>query len=703
MPAVLSCFADQDSRVRYYTTEALYNIGKVAKGEILLYFNEIFDALCKLSADSELSVKNGAELLDRLIKDIVSEKATSYASVVDANSEMRSPTGSYSEEIDVEVIVGSFNSKPMAFSLEKFIPLLAERIYVVNPFTRMFLVSWITVLNSVPDLDLVTYFPKFAHGLFKFLNDTHHDVRTATGRVLDEFLIEIKSMSDLKEHKLDKDFISHICRTDLYRLKSQDHMVRDQRGFKEIGSCDAQSFVQVDYSRLIEILLPHLSTSDESIQLTALRWISELFSISPLTMIRFTPKLLFVLLPALSHPSDPLRRSARSLNDKLGSLVLDGFGANHDQAGAVLISSTDKDTLGEKQNLAAAHHECRSDLLDFSATVNALTLQLLEEHEETRISALSWLMMLHQIAPRSILTLDDGTFPVLLKTLSDPSEEVVKQDLQLLAQISTHSETVYFQTLMTNLLTLFSTDRKLLDTRGSLIVRQLCYNLDPERIYRSLAEILEGEDDLEFASMMIQLLNNNLIVAPELLDLRKRLKRSEQEDGQALFSVMYKSWCHNAVATFSLCLLAQAYEQASGLLQIFAEFEVSVGLLVQVDKLVQLLESPVFTYLRLQLMEPESYPYLFKCLYGLLMLLPQSSAFTTLRNRLNCVSSIGCMHIIPKQSNDLKMSGGMKGKKAYWLALFQKFRSVQLRHEAASKQRMRPTYGGCISDVVAVE
>jgi len=49
--------------------------------------------------------------------------------------------------------------------------------------------------------------------------------------------------------------------------------------------------------------------------------------------------------------------------------------------------------------------------------------------------------------------------------------------------------------------------------------------------------------------------------------------------------------------------------------------------------------------LRLQLLEPEKYPYLFKCLYGLLMLLPQSSAFVSLRNRLNAVSSMGFLHI----------------------------------------------------------
>lgn len=52
--------------------------------------------------------------------------------------------------------------------------------------------------------------------------------------------------------------------------------------------------------------------------------------------------------------------------------------------------------------------------------------------------------------------------------------------------------------------------------------------------------------------------------------------------------------------------------------------------------------------LRLQLLEPEKYPYLYKCMYGILMLLPQSSAFAALKNRLNSVSSIGYLHVAPK-------------------------------------------------------
>ena len=65
------------------------------------------------------------------------------------------------------------------------------------------------------------------------------------------------------------------------------------------------------------------------------------------------------------------------------------------------------------------------------------------------------------------------------------------------------------------------------------------------------------------------------------------------------------------MATFSLCLLAQTYEQAYHLLQVLyvysldiilicltalsADLEMTVNMLIQIDKLVQLLESPVFT------------------------------------------------------------------------------------------------------------
>jgi vacuole morphology and inheritance protein 14 len=136
------------------------------------------------------------------------------------------------------------------------------------------------------------------------------------------------------------------------------------------------------------------------------------------------------------------------------------------------------------------------------------------------------------------------------------------------------------------------------------------------------------------------------LTAPELAPLRKSLQKSFQanatEKDKITFQSLFLCWTHNAVATFSLCLLAQAYDISSKLIQKFADADVTVGFLMQIDKLVQLLESPIFIQLRLHLLETDSplHTDLLKSLYGLLMLLPQSQAYKILSDRLATVSSL---------------------------------------------------------------
>ena len=102
-----------------------------------------------------------------------------------------------------------------------------------------------------------------------------------------------------------------------------------------------------------------------------------------------------------------------------------------------------------------------------------------------------------------------------------------------------------------------------------MIVCQLCISLDAERIYRTFSAVLEKEQDIEFAAVMVQTLNLILMTAPELAPLRKLLKGlREDPNGQSFFVSLYRSWSHNAVATFVLCLLAQAYHHACLLVHI---------------------------------------------------------------------------------------------------------------------------------------
>eukprot|EP00053_Salpingoeca_punica_P015814 m.146505 g.146505 ORF g.146505 m.146505 type:complete len:687 (+) comp16809_c0_seq1:187-2247(+) len=535
IPPVLACFEAPDSRVRYYACETMYNISKVARGETLAFFVRIFDGLSKLAADPDSSVKSGAELLDRLMKDIVTEHRV--------------------------------------FDITNFVGLLSERIFSVNPHTRQFLVSWLTVLDSVPDIHLLNYLPNFLNGLFKILSDQSGEIRRGCENIMTEFLRELK----------EKD--------------------------------------EVDFAAIVPILIMYCQSQDQLTKFTAITWVNEFVALAKRKMLPFVAELLGSILPSLASEVDvKIRDLATLTNQNLMKLVTD---------------PTDNGLEG----------------FNLAPTLSVLTLQFLSKSIPTRVASLRWVLKLQRCMPDSIFKHIDEIAPALLRTLSDQTDKVVLLDLEVLAEVSTPSpdgstaerdknSAAFFDKFIEDLLQLFSTDDGLLEKRGAFIIRHLCLLMTPERIYRALAGKLVADDDLEFAGLMVQNLSIILITAPELYPLRKQLKDLSKPENCSLFIALYRPWCHSPISTFALCLLTQCYDHACDLLQKFAELEVTVGFLVEIDKLIQLLESPVFTYVRMQLLEPQKNAYLVKALYGLIMLLPQSTAYHTLKARLDCVPII---------------------------------------------------------------
>ncbi|GAY56524.1 hypothetical protein CUMW_172560 [Citrus unshiu] len=518
VPPVLNSFSDQDSRVRYYACEALYNIAKVVRGDFIIFFNQIFDALCKLSADSDANVQSAAHLLDRLVKDIVTESDQ--------------------------------------FSIEEFIPLLRERMNVLNPYVRQFLVGWITVLDSVPDIDMLGFLPDFLDGLFNMLSDSSHEIRQQADSALWEFLQEIKNSPS------------------------------------------------VDYGRMAEILVQRAASPDEFTRLTAITWINEFVKLGGDQLVPYYADILGAILPCISDKEEKIRVVARETNEELRAIKADP-----------------------------------ADGFDVGPILSIATRQLSSEWEATRIEALHWISTLLNRHRTEVLHFLNDIFDTLLKALSDPSDEVVLLVLEVHACIA--KDLQHFRQLVVFLVHNFRVDNSLLEKRGALIIRRLCVLLDAERVYRELSTILEGEADLDFACTMVQALNLILLTSSELSELRDLLKKSlVNPAGKDLFVSLYASWCHSPMAIISLCLLAQTYHHASAVIQSLVEEDINVKFLVQLDKLIRLLETPIFAYLRLQLLEPGRYTWLLKALYGLLMLLPQqSAAFKILRTRLKTVPS----------------------------------------------------------------
>jgi vacuole morphology and inheritance protein 14 len=413
----------------------------------------------QLAADPELSVKNGAELLDRLVKDIVAESAATYVSVLQANSpeeslaetEMEGSSPTYADD----------EPFPTAFSLPRFVPLLKERIHVINPFTRIFLVSWITLLDSIPDLELVSHLPAFLGGLFSFLSDPNQDVHVATQQALEGFLAEIKRIARVKrgveESRKNRtakeghartlsdsgstgtdEALRQTERLSLDEERSNTATPMEEKDEGADGSWIPGQDVEVDHQKIIEILIPFLDSPEEELQLTALRWVDNFFEICPEDLLPFVPKLLSQVLPVIAHQTELVRHAATkvnvSLSDLVGSLAEDSPAPSASAAIPTLARLATKDSMDGPQQTARRDSQTRQSLskellaeqgrrtpviststpgtttpplvkagdLDYSATVNALTLQFLNEHEQTRVTALEWLLMLHRKAPRKV-------------------------------------------------------------------------------------------------------------------------------------------------------------------------------------------------------------------------------------------------------------------------------------------------------------
>lgn len=138
-----------------------------------------------MAADPEPPVKNGGELLDRLLKDIVGEVASDYVPMsLETENPNLPPPHDVTSKLSQLNLEGENNEKepvvdrlkePSAkladferkttFSLSRFIPLLSERVYVIHPSTRMHLLSWVRNLDSIPDLEMVAWLPEFLDGI----------------------------------------------------------------------------------------------------------------------------------------------------------------------------------------------------------------------------------------------------------------------------------------------------------------------------------------------------------------------------------------------------------------------------------------------------------------------------------------------------------------------------------------------------------
>ncbi|UKJ90617.2 HEAT repeat containing protein [Theileria orientalis] len=493
---VLLSFYDQDIKVRYYACESLYNIIKKCKFESISCVDEIFDGICKLTCDVDEDVKYASQMLNRLLCGIILE----------------------------------FDDIPMDLITD----MLANRIFVINPFIRHLIISWVVTLNSVPRIDMIEYLPKVFLGLSNMLTDTNKDVRNAAESCLNDFLTMFKKK---------------------------------------------YSGTQLMNDELFKVILLNCKRTEHAIKMPNIVWMKEISAIQP-QIIHFRGFYQFL---------DFIIVSLEDVNEEINKMA------------------------SEANRLLYENVNTVKSLSHVDQIAKALTQRILEsQNEQVILSVLDWFCLMLEISPGKMDSLcgflSKSVVSCFKQSHSQPiMESTLKTFFMLISMGDKH-----FEMLSLELLDLFKNEKNLLEESGRVIVLNLCKQVGFERFYT--------------------IITNSMKLSHEAQEFRNELLTQEK---RSLADQLQEIWSFNSSSALSFALWTEKYDLAQDIVNNISTSTLNIDFLVNLDQIVQLLDTHIFIRLRLHLLKPDVYPSLLKSLLGLSMILPQNETNRNLMRRLN--------------------------------------------------------------------
>jgi vacuole morphology and inheritance protein 14 len=267
---VVGCFRDFAATVRYASIEAMYNIVKVLRSEILPFFPNIFRGMIELFADVDTDVRRAAQQLDSILKSIIVES----------------------------------EANPTIFDSEKFMSLIYDMVKGArNPSVQQMLVSWLLVLDSIPSFDLLYYLPNFVEGFFLMLASQNKDVKQSVFNCLKDFLEEIKCSKRIAEMRT---LIGHMVQLSTHS-ESFVRSVANTWINELLAECPLELASQ--FPNCLQAILKFLSDSEKQIvdladktNTAMIQYIEEIFRQNEASCINFE-YLVEVLMDHIDHPS----------------------------------------------------------------------------------------------------------------------------------------------------------------------------------------------------------------------------------------------------------------------------------------------------------------------------------------------------------------------------------------------------------------
>jgi vacuole morphology and inheritance protein 14 len=489
LPSILMLLADHDYRVRYYACESLYNIVKVARESSLKFLNRMYDGLCLLYSDIDADVRNGAHVLDKVMR---------------------------------EVIVASEASK---IDIDSFLAIFCERLPVKISQIRSLSITWLLLFDSLPSINMTKHLPKFLPGLLHMLNDAHKDIRHQAEATLANFLQKALMKNCWNSEGYGSVWLAEVVNILIGEARSM-HSPNEQMivGSELEGDLRDRSLV-----------------SNPS-RLTAIQWVTDFVLTGGPKFIEEFPDVIDVSLVSLSDKDTTISGQGQILGRNLLQILK---------------------TPAETSPGAS---------VDVRRFIEAVEIHLVASVDAVRACAAEWLVVLIKRWPHEMSVELQNYFISVLQLLSDDTLEVTATGVEILATIAQIDEKK-FGMIFHQLVQLLSKDSKLAQERMDMIILRLIEHLGANQVYAAFCHELEGCEGqaLESAQLIVQSLSKLLLTAKVTEPVREELKSlvtgtSENKQAKTLFKTLFSSFCFDAVAVISLCLVAECFELGSELI-----------------------------------------------------------------------------------------------------------------------------------------
>lgn len=740
--------------MRYYATESLFNVVKNMPVLAIQHFFILFEILRSLYADVDVDVRHGAELLDKILKEVIVQAINS---------------GTFTVEACVPVFARFvyIRNKVRALPAVRFVLTLqchSPRCDVMLPqATKRLTLTWLQELSDkLVGSPILEFLHLFLSGVFDMIGDPTAAIRLSALAFLQSVLPKILVLNTdtpLEENRMLVDF-DKILQSLVTTMEHPDPFVR-----------------KVSMYWMSRIVKAHIGdekpadstpSSEEMGDNPLIPGKNPVASAAAVSVRNSAPHILPGILLSIGDTYDGKAGGAGSQKDSF--LPDQTTRSLAEQTNSCLQESVERDGEVYVQHLDGFINALREEL-DSPGGMNARHTAAIErtpfrndiklngtgierpgwfrESEDaqkrasdnslimSRLCALHWIIVLYESVVPDLLKADyarEFVYAIIHQFVHKPPKQIMEKSLEVLAKITVmvpgeQVDKVATSLAMTKLgnpawasssssdeepavppmtessidyaLSVLGSERKKATSRDrevfwafiqlysynenllkdlTGVITYMCklqpsefvmvsFAVELDRFIRKKSKRAKSENlspnvpakevvevslkDLKFVSAFVQHMSHVLLNAEEASDTRKALKDcigskgTSERDRQLsrVFHILLHSFSHNLAATLSLCLWSGAYKTASLFLSQIDPLDIDLIFLLEIDIVVELLERPLFRHLHVRMLEREIDPMaegsgtmLFKTLKSLSMIIPQSTCFRILRDRLTSVS-----------------------------------------------------------------